>query len=150
VQDWFNELIVGWNRHWSVETEPILDRHDRRLQDFTNFLVLQKQFHRYAWSWSSFHVLHCAAAFPNKWAARLRRVMALALLNLSAVETPTENEPNPLSLLTLKEAAELLRLSGRTVHRMVKRKELPAFKVGGQWRVNESHLTQWIQGLNER
>lgn len=98
----------------------------------------------------AFHVLHWAAAFANERAATLRTIMALALLNLRAVDTPTENEPNPLSLLTLKEAAELLRLSGRTVHRMVKRKELPAFKVGGQWRVNESHLTQWIQGLNER
>ena len=60
-----------------------------------------------------------------------------------------ENHNASLRLLTLKEAAELLRLSGRTMMRMVKRKELPAFKVGGQWRVNESHLTKWLQGLNE-
>jgi len=98
----------------------------------------------------AFHVLHWAAAFANERAATLRTIMALALLNLRAVETPTKNEPEPLSLLTLKEAAELLRLSGRTVHRMLKRKELPAFKVGGQWRVRESHLAQWMQDLHER
>ena len=63
---------------------------------------------------------------------------------------PTQNEPNPLRLLTLRETAELLHLSMRTVNRMAKSKKLPAFKVGGQWRVNESHLTKWLEGLNER
>ena len=62
-----------------------------------------------------------------------------------------ENELEPLRrLLTLKETADVLQLSGRTVHRMVKRKELPAFKVGGQWRVSERQLTKWMQRLQER
>ena len=65
------------------------------------------------------------------------------------METPTENSDQPLRLLTLKETADVLQLSGRTVHRMVKRKELPAFKVGGQWRVSERQLTKWMQGLQE-
>jgi excisionase family DNA binding protein len=60
-----------------------------------------------------------------------------------------ENDPDQLRLLTLHETAELLQLSRRTVMRMVQRKELPAFKVGGQWRVNESSLTKWMQGLQE-
>ncbi len=60
-----------------------------------------------------------------------------------------ENDPDQLRLLTLRETAELLKLSRRTVMRMVMRKELPAFKVGGQWRVNESRLTKWMQGLHE-
>ena len=66
------------------------------------------------------------------------------------METPTENRDQPLRLLTLKETADVLQLSGRTVHRLIKRKELPGFKVGGQWRVNESHLTKWMQGLEDR
>jgi excisionase family DNA binding protein len=60
-----------------------------------------------------------------------------------------ENEFEPLRLLTLKETADVLQLSGRTVREMVRRKELPAFKVGGQWRVNERQLTKWMQGLHE-
>lgn len=51
-----------------------------------------------------------------------------------------------LRLLTLPEAAELLHVSTRTLQRMIRRNELPAFKVGGQWRVRESQLTRWIQG----
>ena len=44
--------------------------------------------------------------------------MALALLNFRCVETPTENHlEQPLHLLTLQEAAELLQVSQRTVNR---------------------------------
>jgi excisionase family DNA binding protein len=51
-----------------------------------------------------------------------------------------------LRLLTLPEAAELLHVSTRTLQRMIRRNELPAFKVGGQWRVRESQLTRWVHG----
>jgi len=37
-------------------------------------------------------------------------------------------------------------VSTRTLQRMIRRNELPAFKVGGQWRLRESQLTKWIQG----
>ena len=66
------------------------------------------------------------------------------------METSTENHDEPIPLLTLKETAELLQVSGRTVWRLVQQNELPAFKVGAQWRFRESDLTQWLQGLNER
>ena len=57
-----------------------------------------------------------------------------------------ENDLDRLRLLTLPEAAELLHVSTRTLQRMIRRNELPALKVGGQWRVRESQLTKWIQG----
>ena len=60
-----------------------------------------------------------------------------------------ENIIDPLTLLTIKEAAEALRLSTRTVHRMIKSKELPSFKVGGQWRLRESELQKWLEGQNQ-
>ena len=52
-------------------------------------------------------------------------------------------------LLTLPEAADLLQVSPRTLQRMIRRNELPAFKVGGQWRVRESQLTRWIEAREE-
>ncbi|HMA82238.1 MAG TPA: helix-turn-helix domain-containing protein [Candidatus Binatia bacterium] len=60
-----------------------------------------------------------------------------------------DNKVDRLRLLTLPEAAELLHVSTRTVQRMIRRKDLPAFKVGGQWRLRESQLTQWIQDREE-
>jgi excisionase family DNA binding protein len=59
------------------------------------------------------------------------------------------NELDPLRFLTLKEAAETLQVSTRTLHRMVQSNKLPAIKVGGQWRFRESALAKWIQSLNE-
>ena len=56
-----------------------------------------------------------------------------------------ENQVENLRLLTLPEAAELLQVSIRTLHRMIRKNDLPAFKVGGQWRLRESQLTHWIQ-----
>ena len=60
-----------------------------------------------------------------------------------------ENDIEPLNFLTLSEAANVLQVSIRTVHRMVQRKEFPAFKVGGQWRVRENEVAKWIQELSE-
>ena len=50
-----------------------------------------------------------------------------------------------LRLLTLPQAAKLLHVSIRTLDRMIHKQELPAFKVGGQWRLHESRLTEWIE-----
>ena len=60
-----------------------------------------------------------------------------------------ENDLEPLKFRTLEETAELLHLSRRTLQRMIHRKELPAFKVGGQWRVHPSQLAKWLEELEE-
>jgi excisionase family DNA binding protein len=60
-----------------------------------------------------------------------------------------ENDLEPMLFLTLQQTAELLQLSRRTVMRMVQQKKLPAFKVGGQWRVQGNQLTKWLEELNE-
>ena len=60
-----------------------------------------------------------------------------------------ETDLDPLRFLTLQEAAELLQVSKRTLHRMVQRNELPAFKVARQWRIQESELIKFIQSHHE-
>lgn len=50
-----------------------------------------------------------------------------------------------MRLLTLAEAAALLQVSTRTLQRMIRNGGLPAFKVGGQWRLREAQLRQWIE-----
>ena len=50
-----------------------------------------------------------------------------------------------IRLLTLDEAAALLQVSKRTLQRMIKIDDLPAFKVGGQWRLRETQLRQWVE-----
>ncbi len=60
-----------------------------------------------------------------------------------------DSDLEPVRLLSLDEAANVLQVSKRTVRRMVDQKGFPAFKVGGQWRVRESEVTKWIQGLSD-
>ena len=50
-----------------------------------------------------------------------------------------------IRLLTLAEAASILKISKRTLHRMIQQKQIPAFKVGGQWRLLESRFQEWVQ-----
>jgi excisionase family DNA binding protein len=73
--------------------------------------------------------------------------MALALLPW--MTSPMESNVEAVRFLTVKEAAEVLRLNPRTVKAMIRRNELPAFKVGSRWRFRESQLTKWLEGLNE-
>jgi excisionase family DNA binding protein len=60
-----------------------------------------------------------------------------------------ENNIELLQFLTLRQTAELLQVSQRTVLRMLQQKKLPGFKVGGQWRVQGNQLTKWLEELNE-
>jgi len=70
--------------------------------------------------------------------------MALALL--AWFVPPMETDLDPLSLLTLKQTADLLRVSPRVVRVMIQRNELLALRVGRQWRIRSSQLAKWIEG----
>jgi excisionase family DNA binding protein len=56
-----------------------------------------------------------------------------------------EKQLENIRLLTLSEAATLLQVSTRTLQRMIRQRQLPAFKVGGQWRMRESQLSEWLE-----
>ena len=47
-------------------------------------------------------------------------------------------------ILTLAEVAEYLKISKKTVDRMVRFGDLPAFKAGKHWRVMRAELGKWI------
>ncbi len=50
---------------------------------------------------------------------------------------------DPVTVLTLSEAAEVLRVSTRTVRAMIQR-GMPARKVGRSWRISVESLNQWF------
>jgi excisionase family DNA binding protein len=56
-----------------------------------------------------------------------------------------ENDFHTLSFLTLAEVAELMHVHKRTLLRMIRSKNFPAVMVGGQWRISESQVVQWIE-----
>jgi len=47
-------------------------------------------------------------------------------------------------VLTLKQLAEHLQLSERTIYRLLGRGELPGFKVGGHWRFRRAVVDYWL------
>jgi excisionase family DNA binding protein len=47
--------------------------------------------------------------------------------------------------LTTEEIAKILKVHQRTVQRLIRSGELPAFRVGIQWRVNRSDLEAYRQ-----
>ncbi|NTX41659.1 helix-turn-helix domain-containing protein [Myxococcus sp. CA033] len=48
-------------------------------------------------------------------------------------------------ILTLPEVAQLLKVAEKTVYSMAQKGQLPAFKVGGQWRFKRVDLDRWIE-----
>jgi len=52
------------------------------------------------------------------------------------------NKPDPI--MTVDEVAEYLDLHPLTVRRLARDSEIPAFKVGRQWRVQRKLLDQWL------
>ncbi|HEX5461455.1 MAG TPA: helix-turn-helix domain-containing protein [Steroidobacteraceae bacterium] len=48
-------------------------------------------------------------------------------------------------ILTIVEVAQLLKVAEKTVYTMAQKRELPAFKVRGQWRFKRDDLDTWIE-----
>lgn len=47
-------------------------------------------------------------------------------------------------ILTIKDVAEYLKVTERTIYRLAAAKKIPAFKVGGIWRFRMADLDDWI------
>lgn len=48
------------------------------------------------------------------------------------------------SILTIKEVADYLKVTERTIYRLAAAKKIPAFKVGGTWRFRTTDIDSWI------
>ena len=47
-------------------------------------------------------------------------------------------------LLTVKNLADYLQVSERTVYRLLKHQKVPYLKVGGQWRFKKEMIEDWL------
>ena len=55
----------------------------------------------------------------------------------------TENMADAPKVLTVNELAEYLRVHRSTIYRLLKRGDLPGFKIGSDWRFNVEVIDQW-------
>ena len=47
--------------------------------------------------------------------------------------------------LSVKDVAELLNVSEKTIYRMIQNETIPCFRVGGQWRFDRREIASWIE-----
>ena len=48
-------------------------------------------------------------------------------------------------LMTVDEVADYLRVTEKTIYRLLKRGKIPATKVGNQWRFDKTLIDEWLQ-----
>jgi len=48
-------------------------------------------------------------------------------------------------IMTVKELADYLKVHASTVYRQLKLGQLPAFKVGSDWRFNQDSIERWVK-----
>jgi excisionase family DNA binding protein len=51
--------------------------------------------------------------------------------------------PDDRKIMTLGEVAEYLRVHRSTIYRLVKRQQLPGFRIGSDWRFDIAAIDQW-------
>jgi PTS system nitrogen regulatory IIA component len=51
--------------------------------------------------------------------------------------------------LSVRDVAELLNVSEKTIYRMIKDETIPCFRVGGQWRFDRREIASWIEDTRE-
>lgn len=51
-----------------------------------------------------------------------------------------------IQMITIEELAEMLKVSPRTIYRMLEKEELPfAIKIQGSWRFKEEDVMSWLE-----
>ena len=53
-------------------------------------------------------------------------------------------------ILTIKDVAEYLNVTERTIYRLAAAKKIPCFKVGGMWRFRQADIYDWIASQSEK
>ena len=52
-------------------------------------------------------------------------------------------------ILTIRDVAEYLKVTEKTVYGLTQKGKIPGFKVGGQWRFRRGDLDAWIERQQE-
>ena len=60
-----------------------------------------------------------------------------------------QSEPQLRELMTVQDVAARLNLSDSTVYAMMRKGEIPAVKIGSQWRVDPARLDSWIDNADQ-
>ena len=61
------------------------------------------------------------------------------------------DRPGNEEVLTVKEASGYLKIAEKTLYRFIREQNIPAFKLGREWRFKKSLLDEWMEKrINQR
>jgi excisionase family DNA binding protein len=63
---------------------------------------------------------------------------------MSRTESSKTKNSTPAAALTPRECMGILRITRKQFYQLVKRRDLPAFRVGNQWRVRPAALKEFM------
>ena len=72
-------------------------------------------------------------------------ILAIALPH-KPVTSRRERESDMDQILTANEAADYLKVTVRTIYRLIRKGKIPGCKVGGSWRFRRDILDDWLAG----
>jgi len=55
----------------------------------------------------------------------------------------------PSKVLTVREVSDYLRVHPSTIYRLLRQRQLPAFRVGSDWRFNVEAIDRWRAAMEE-
>jgi excisionase family DNA binding protein len=64
-----------------------------------------------------------------------------------AFRSPLYTEPS--RLMTVRDLSEYLHVHTSTIYRMLKQHEIPAFRIGSDWRFNVESVDRWCSEQSE-
>ncbi len=53
-------------------------------------------------------------------------------------------------IMTVREVADFLKVTERTIYRLAAENQIPSFKVGGSWRFRRTDLAKWMSEQADR
>jgi excisionase family DNA binding protein len=63
--------------------------------------------------------------------------------------TKTQLNPLPARLMTVRDLSEYLHVHTSTIYRMLRQREIPAFRIGSDWRFNMESVDRWCSEQGE-
>jgi excisionase family DNA binding protein len=56
-----------------------------------------------------------------------------------------EKQERKIEYITVEELAKNLKVSARTIQRIIHRKQIPAIRIGRQWRFRKEWVDEWLE-----
>ena len=71
--------------------------------------------------------------------------MCTKRIAMTSKMTETKTKKTTNQILTVVEVADFLKVHTSTIYKLLKRREIPAFRVGADWRFDAHQIEEWVK-----